>query len=113
MHTLALSFDLPDAPASAAFATGDTDTRTIAGLAVPLRGASRPSPDGERYRFTAPPANAADLVDVVRDHDPDALVGRLAQPLERTDAGMSAVARVFDTTTGRDTLTEAAEGART
>lgn len=113
MPEIVLTFDMPDRPASAGLAAGDTEARTIAGLAAPLGVPSGPSTDGHRYRFTKPPANLDDLVDVVAEHDPEALVGRLAAPLQVTDAGLSATARIFDTTRGRDTLTEAAEGART
>lgn len=112
MTRLDLTFTVPDPPA-AAFAAGDTAARTIAGLAVPLGVPSGPSADGHRYRFTAPPDNAADLVDVVAEHDDDALVGRLAEPFDVTDTGVSAVARIFGTTRGNDVLVEAAEGART
>lgn len=96
------------------FATATaTDTRTVSGLAVPFGVESLPSgSDGNRYVFTGPPANADDLVDLVREHDTDALLGRLSAPWDATDAGLTATARVFDTTAGRDALTEANEGAR-
>ena len=102
-----------DVPAADACLSVDTTARTARGLAVPFGVASLPSAgDGRRYRFNGPPDNADDLVDVVREHDEDALVGRLAQPWETAKTGLSAVARFFDTSRGRDAETEAREGAR-
>ena len=102
-----------DVPAADACLSVDTTARTARGLAVPFGVASLPSSgDGRRYRFNGPPDNADELVDVVREHDVDALVGRLAQPWEATKAGLGAVARFFDTSRGRDAETEAREGAR-
>lgn len=85
---------------------------TLEGLAVPFGVDSQPAGDGERWRFEGPPANADELVDVVREHNTDQLLGRLSRPWQSTKAGLSAVARIFDTTAGRDALTEAKEGAR-
>lgn len=86
-------------------------TRTISGLAVPFGVPSAPSfLDGERYQFDGPPANAADLVELVRGHDDDHVVGRLAQPFEQTAEGLTATARVFDSTRGADVLVDASEG---
>ena len=91
----------------------DEQERTGAGLAVPFGVASDPSAgDGRRYRFTTPPDNIDDLVDVVREHDEDRVVGRLAKPFEASKVGLAAVARFFDTTSGRDAFTEAREGVR-
>ncbi len=87
--------------------------RTIAGLAVPFGVPSGPAQDGERYLFTGPPANAGDLVDVVRGHDDDHVIGRLAAPLAATDAGLAATARIFGTSRGDDALVEATEGVLT
>lgn len=94
------------------FAAAAVDGPTVSGLAVPFGVESLPSGDGGRYVFTGPPANADDLVDVVREHNTDDLLGRLSAPWDTTDAGLSATARIFDTTRGRDALTEAKEGAR-
>lgn len=95
------------------FAAASTAGPTVSGLAVPFGVESLPSgSDGERYVFAGPPKNAADLVDLVREHNTDELLGRLARPWDATDAGLDATARVFDTTRGRDALTEAQEGAR-
>lgn len=102
-----------DVPAADACLSVDTEARTARGLAVPFGVASLPSSgDGRSYRFNGPPDNADELVDVVREHDEDALVGRLAQPWETAKTGLSAVARFFDTSRGRDAETEAREGAR-
>lgn len=101
------------APAEQLAAFADTDGRTLAGLAVPFGVPSNPSQDGHRYQFAGPPANADELVDVVEEHKPDALVGRLSAPWESTDAGLKAAARIFATSRGNDVLTEYAEGART
>ena len=91
----------------------DDDARTGAGLAVPFGVASEPSAgDGHRYRFTTPPDNADELVDVVREHDEDSVIGRLARPFTAASAGLDAVARFFDTTAGRDAYVEAREGVR-
>lgn len=88
--------------------------RTISGLAVPFGVASLPdSKTGKSYRFSGPPTNADDLIDVVREHDDDAVVGRLAAALAASDAGLGAVARVFSTTRGNDALEEAREGVLT
>lgn len=108
-----LTFKLADAPADLAILSTDDNTRTGTGLAVPFGVPSAPSyGDGKRYRFTGPPRNADDLVDVVREHDDDALVGRLAAPFDTGDAGLFGTARFFDTTAGRDAYTEAKEGVR-
>lgn len=99
-------------PELACLSTDDT-ARTGRGLAVPFGVASEPSSgDGERYRFTTPPDNADELVDVVREHDEDRVIGRLAAAWESAEAGLSAVARFFDTSAGRDAFTEAREGVR-
>lgn len=88
--------------------------RSISGLAVPFNVASKPdSKTGKRYRFSTPPTNAEELIDVVREHDDNAVVGRLAAPLSPTDAGLAAVTRVFATTRGNDTLEEARENVLT
>ena len=100
-------------PAEQACLSTDVTARTGAGLAVPFGVPSLPSAlDGERYLFTGPPDNAEDLIDVVREHESDTVLGRLAKPWDVTKAGLAAVARFFDTTAGRDALTEAHEGAR-
>jgi hypothetical protein len=65
------------------------------------------------YQFNGPPANAEDLVDVVRGHDPDAVIGRLAAAWEPTETGMPGTARIFNTTAGNDALEEAKEGVLT
>lgn len=90
--------------------TEDGD-RTLAGLAVPFGVASRPTANGRRYRFHRPPANAAESVDLVREHDPDAVIGRLAGWVPRAE-GLGARARLFSTTAGNDALIEAAERVR-
>ena len=111
MHELTFTapLDLEDV----ATLSTDAEQRTGAGLAVPFGVASNPSAgDGHRYRFTTPPDNADDLVDVVREHDDDKVIGRLARPFSATKAGLDAMARFFDTTAGRDAFTEAKEGVR-
>lgn len=96
----------------AAGATGRP--RTIAGLAVPFGVPSKPdAATGRQYVFEAPPTNADDLVDVVRGHDDDLVVGRLAEPFTVTEDGLRAAARIFSTTVGNDVLVEAAEGVLT
>lgn len=88
--------------------------RTITGLAVPFGVLSAPSHlDGIRYSFAGPPANAGDLLDVVREHDDGRVIGRLSAPMGQTDAGLEAAARIFGTTLGNDVLVEAAEGVLT
>lgn len=84
--------------------------RTIAGLAVPFGQASAPSVDGARYRFAGAPANVEELVDVVRGHDDDAVIGRLAAAFAVDEAGLGATARIFRTSAGTDALEEAREG---
>lgn len=89
-------------------------TRVIAGLGMPFGTASGPSKlDGRRYQFDGPPANLDDLVDVVRNHDDDAVVGRLAEQWKPTRDGLPARARIFATGAGNDTLEEAREGVLT
>lgn len=107
MTDLALTFPLTT---HALLAAGPD--RTLSGLAVPLGVPSGPSADGHRYQFDGPPDNAQELIDVVHQHDEDAVVGRLAEPWTQDPAGLNAVARVFATTRGNDVLVEAAEGAR-
>lgn len=115
MNTTALSWALPTAPGlTVTLAEGDTEERPhLTGLAVPFGVPSNPSQDGHRYQFNGPPSNADDLIDVVFEHDDDALVGRLAEEWGSTEAGLTARARIFNTTRGRDVLEEAREGART
>lgn len=88
--------------------------RTLTGLAVPFGVPSAPSLlDGISYQFTGPPNNPADLIDVVREHNDEQVIGRLSAPFAATDAGLAATARVFGTTAGNDVLVEAAEGVLT
>jgi hypothetical protein len=105
-----------DAPLRVELAAGqDPAPRTISGLAVPF-GVPSAHPElisRALYQFDGPPANVTDLVDVVRGHDPDAVIGRLAAPWEPTDQGMPGSARIFTTTAGNDALVEAAEGVLT
>lgn len=115
---LALTFAAPagtPAPlATFAAAAGDKPA-TLSGPAFPLNAPSNPSSDGARYRFTAPPSNLEDLVDVVDEHDPEKVVGRLANAWSVDEgAGLvSATARLFATTRGRDLAVEVAEGVKT
>jgi hypothetical protein len=51
-----------------------------------------------------------DLVDVVREHDGDTIVGRLAEAWAPTDDGLPSTARVFRTRDGDDVLELAREG---
>jgi hypothetical protein len=85
--------------------------RTITGLAVPF-GVPSAHPDAatrRHYQFDGPPSNLDELVDVVRGHDPDHVVGRLAAPWEPDQTGMPGQARIFSTTAGNDVLVEAQE----
>ena len=104
------------APLTAELAAGDDpEPRTISGLAVPF-GVPSAFPDSlsrAHYRFDGPPANLEDLVDVVRGHDPDAVIGRLAAAWEPDETGMPGRARIFSTTAGNDALVEAREGVLT
>jgi hypothetical protein len=101
------------APLVAELAAGDQPApRTISGLALPF-GVASTYPDqlaGARWQFDGAPANLSELVDVVRGHDPAAVVGRLAAPWEPTETGMPGTARIFSTTAGNDVLVEAGEG---
>lgn len=92
--------------------TTEAHRRTLTGCAVPYGIASAPTSNGLRYRFHRPPRNVDDLIDVVREHDPDAVVGRLAQ-WQPSGGGLDAVARLFTTTAGNDALIEASEQVRT
>ena len=104
---------VPPATAGTANLSADNAGRTLTGLAVPFGTPSAPSQDGARYQFSTPPENADELIDVVREHDDDALVGRLAAPWEATETGLNATSRMFNTSRGNDALTEYQEGART
>ena len=111
MPELELTFTAQIPADQACLSVGDDDL--VRGLAVPFGVPSAPSSsDGKRYQFDGPPDNADELVDVVREHNDDALVGALAQPWEATDQGLQAVAELFDTTLGRDARTEAVKGRR-
>lgn len=92
--------------------TADPTGRRIRGTALPYGVASGPTANGNRYRFFGPPTNAADLVDVVREHDEDAVVGRLSA-WEPGDDRLAAAVRLFTTTAGNDALVEASEQVRT
>lgn len=103
MPTLELDFAQP--------VTADAATRRLSGLAVPYGVASGPTRDGRRYRFSGPPENIDERVDAVREHDPDAVVGRL-EHWTPADRGLDAAVRPFATTAGNDVLVEASEGVR-
>lgn len=107
------------APAEATTATFSEEataagpsTPHLSGLAVPLGVPSQPSADGHRYRFSTPPDNADELIDVVVEHDDDQVAGRLAEAFVADETGLLARARLFNTTRGRDLAEEAREGAR-
>lgn len=95
-------------------ATDEGGRRSIRGLAVPFGVPSGPSMlDGVSYQFAGPPGNPADLLDVVRGHDDDAVIGRLAAALAPEADGLHATARIFNTSAGSDALVEASEGVLT
>jgi hypothetical protein len=99
------------APVVAELGAAGGPARSISGLAVPFGVPSGPSLlDGVRYEFSGPPANADDLLDLVRGHDDDAVIGRLAAPFAAGPDGLHATARVFATSRGADALVEASEG---
>ena len=100
------------APPAVAGQPGDQGLRrTITGLAVPFGVPSAPeSVTGCRYQFSTPPTNAGDLLDLVRGHDDDTVIGRLHAALSASETGLEAQARVFSTTAGNDALVEAQEG---
>ncbi|HXJ63565.1 MAG TPA: hypothetical protein VNN79_07405 [Actinomycetota bacterium] len=93
-------------------ATPDSGRRTLSGTAVPFGVPSGPTANGNRYRFHAGPDNADEAIDVVREHDADAVVGRLSA-WAPVDTGLGATARLFSTTAGNDALIEATEQVRT
>lgn len=112
--TVDLTFTLTPADGAAALpalSAGPTP-RTLHGLAMPLGVPSEPSQDGHRYQFNAPPTNADELIDVVREHDDNAVLGRLHEPFAVTESALDAVARIFNTTAGNDVLEEVKEAAR-
>lgn len=90
----------------------DTSGRRLTGVALPYGVPSGPTRNGRRYRFSGPPDNADELIDLVREHDDDAVVGRL-EAWQPGDDALAAVARAFSTTAGNDALIEASEHVRT
>lgn len=109
--TLALTFTAAVDEQLACLSVGADNV--VSGLAVPFGVPSLPSSsDGRRYEFAGPPDNSDELVDVVKEHDDDAILGALNAPWETTPAGLKAHARYFDTQEGRDALTLAREGRR-
>jgi hypothetical protein len=90
----------------------DSTGRRIRGVVVPYGVASAPTQNGNRYRFNRPPTNADQLVDLVREHDDDAVVGRL-EAWEPAEGHLAATVRTFATTAGNDALVEASEQVRT
>lgn len=104
-----------DAAAGSAFAAtaADLEKRRLTGVAVPFGVPSGPSQDGRRYQFAGPPENADELIDVVNEHDDDAVIGRLDAPFESDDTAMRGTARVFNTTRGNDALVEVGENVKT
>lgn len=114
MTDLTMTAPVPTGITVTAAAGGDDATPQITGVAVPLGVPSAASQDGNRYLFAGLPANPDALLDVVREHDEDRLLGRLSQPLQHDPETnvLTAQARLYDTTAGRDALTEAREGAR-
>ena len=99
-------------PVRVALAEGDAPApRTISGLGVPFGVESAPdSITRSRYVFEGPPDNVDELVDVVREHDGNAVVGRLSEAWAATDDGLPAAARIFRTRDGDDVLELAREG---
>ena len=102
-------------PVAASFAAAEADLelRHLTGPAVPFGVPSGPAQDGARYQFAGPPTNVDDLIDVVNEHDEDAVVGRLAEPWTVAEAGLDARARIFKTSRGNDVLVETGEGVKT
>lgn len=117
MTTLDLSWTVdPSTPAAfAEFTEERTEAGTVphlTGLAVPLDVPSNRSTDGHRYRFSTPPDNPDELVDVVVEHHEDQVAGRLAEALTVRDGGLHARARLFATSRGRDLAVEVGEKVR-
>jgi hypothetical protein len=92
--------------------TIDAAARRIRGIVVPYGVPSAPTRNGRRYRFSGPPSNAAELIDMVREHDEDTVVGRL-QAWEPGEGHLAAATRAFTTSAGNDALVEASEQVRT
>jgi hypothetical protein len=92
--------------------TIDAAARRIRGIVVPYGVPSAPTRNGRRYRFSGPPTNAGELIDMVREHDEDAVVGRL-QAWEPAEGHLAASTRAFTTSAGNDALVEASEQVRT
>lgn len=113
MTDVQLAVSFPDPPGLAVELAEGRPSRVIAGLGIPFGVPSGPSRDGHRYQFDGPPDNLDELVDVVRGHQDDAVVGRLAQAWAPSREGLPARARIFSTTAGNDTLEEAREGVLT
>ncbi len=103
MTRLTLAFD------AATLQAGDGPRLT--GTAVPFGIASRPSQDGNRYRFSGGPENGMVGAATVRGHDDDAVEGRIATA-EETGDRIDVTVDLLDTQLGRDGHTEAREGVR-
>lgn len=115
-HIVDVAYPVATAPvAGGAFSSTEADVkaRKLVGVAVPFGVPSGPSQDGARYQFSGPPTNVDELIDVVVEHDEDAVIGRLAEPMAADDAQLGAVARIFNTSRGNDTLEEVGESVRT
>lgn len=89
------------------------DDRRLTGLAVPYGVPSGPSADGLRYQFAGPPDNLDEPIDIVREHNEDALIGVVSAWSSDEAALTPSDARLFATTAGNDALVELSEGART
>ena len=92
--------------------TSRPEARTISGIAVPFGVASGPTENGRRYRFYGPPTNVDELVELVREHDDDDVIGRLVG-WDLSVGALGVRARLFKSTAGSDALIEASEKVRT
>ena len=94
---------------AAAPITGDTPSRTIAGVAVPYGVVGRVA-DGRRVTFEPGSLDAAARPPVLRDHDRTRAIGRVTDAVD-TPSELRATARVSATPLGDETLILAADGA--
>lgn len=82
--------------------------------ALPLNEVSSPTEyDGLQFMFTGLPDNADELIDIVDEHNDNAVVGRLTEPLKIDGDKLIARFRLFDTSFAKDMKVLISESVKT